>query len=33
VEGLRRVLAAYRDQPILTAEQVEDAVALLGTFR
>jgi len=23
VEGLQRVLAAYRDRPILTAEQVE----------
>ncbi len=33
VEGLRRVLAAYRDAPVLTAEQVEDAVALLSTFR
>ena len=33
VEGLRRVLAAYRDTPVLTAEQVEDVVALLLTFR
>ena len=33
VEGLRRVLAAYRDRPVLTAEQVEDVVALLSTFR
>lgn len=33
VEGLRRVLAAYRDQPVLTAEQVEDAVAFLVTLR
>ena len=33
VDGLRRVLAAYRDAPVLTAEQVEDAVALLSTFR
>jgi sulfur-oxidizing protein SoxX len=33
VEGLRRVLAAHRDRPVLTAEQVEDAVALLATFR
>jgi sulfur-oxidizing protein SoxX len=33
VEGLRRVLAAYRDKPVLTAEQVEDAVAFLITFR
>ncbi len=33
VEGLQRVMAAYRDRPVLTAEQVEDAVALLLTFR
>ena len=33
VEGLRRVLAAYRGQPVLTAEQVEDAVAFLVTLR
>lgn len=33
VEGLRRVIAAYRDKPVLTAEQVEDVVALLATFR
>jgi L-cysteine S-thiosulfotransferase len=33
VEGLRRVMAAYRDRPILNADQVEDAVALLMTFR
>ena len=33
LEGLRRVLAAYRDRPVLTAEQVEDAVAMLATFR
>jgi L-cysteine S-thiosulfotransferase len=33
VEGLGRVLAAYRDRPVLTAEQVEDVVALLSTFR
>ena len=32
-EGLRRVMAAYRDTPVLTAEQVEDAVAYLLTFR
>ena len=29
LEGLQRVMAAYRDKPILTAEQVEDAVAFL----
>ena len=33
LEGLQRVMAAYRDKPILTAEQVEDAVAFLETFR
>lgn len=33
VEGLRRVMAAYRDKPVLTTEQVEDVVALLATFR
>jgi sulfur-oxidizing protein SoxX len=33
VEGLRRVLAASRGKPVLTAEQVEDAVAFLSTFR
>jgi sulfur-oxidizing protein SoxX len=32
-EGLRRVLAAYRDKPVLTAEQVEDVVAFLLTLR
>ena len=32
-EGLHRVMAAYRGRPVLTAEQVEDAVALLLTFR
>lgn len=33
VEGLQRVLAAYRDKPVLTAEQIEDAVAFLSTLR
>ncbi len=33
VEGLRRVLSAYQGKPILTADQVEDAVAFLLTFR
>jgi sulfur-oxidizing protein SoxX len=33
VEGLQRVMAAYRDKPILTAEQVEDVVAFLWTLR
>jgi len=32
-EGLRRVQAAYRGKPVLTAEQVEDVVAFLLTFR
>ena len=33
VEGLRRVMTAYRDKPVLTADQVEDVVAFLLTFR
>ena len=33
VEGLHRVMTAYRGQPVLTAEQVEDVVALLLTLR
>jgi sulfur-oxidizing protein SoxX len=33
VEGLRRVLSAYRGRPVLTAEQVEDVVAFLLTCR
>lgn len=33
VEGLLRVMAAYQGKPVLTAEQVEDAVAFLLTFR
>jgi sulfur-oxidizing protein SoxX len=33
VEGLRRVMAAYRGNPVLTAEQVEDVVAFVLTFR
>lgn len=33
VEGLQRVLTAYRDKPVLTAEQVEDAVAFLSALR
>ena len=33
VEGLHRVMAAYRGRPVLTAEQIEDAVAFLLTFR
>ena len=33
VEGLQRVMAAYRGKPVLTAEQVEDAVAFLLALR
>jgi sulfur-oxidizing protein SoxX len=33
VEGLQRVLAAHRGKPVLTAEQIEDAVAFLLTLR
>jgi L-cysteine S-thiosulfotransferase len=33
MEGLQRVMAAYRDKPVLTAEEVEDVVAFLLTFR
>lgn len=32
-EGLNRVAAAYRDKPILTAQQVEDVVAWLESLR
>jgi L-cysteine S-thiosulfotransferase len=33
VEGLTRVHPAWRGKPILSAEQVEDVVAFLGTLR
>ena len=33
LDGLRRVGNAWRDKPILTAEQIEDVVAYLGTLR
>ncbi|MBM3566746.1 MAG: sulfur oxidation c-type cytochrome SoxX [Alphaproteobacteria bacterium] len=33
VEGLERVLAAWRGKPLLTAQQVEDAVAFLATLK
>ena len=33
VERLGRVMAAYREKPVLTAEQVEDVVAFVLTFR
>jgi sulfur-oxidizing protein SoxX len=33
IEGLVRVGAAWRDKPILSAEQIEDIVAYLVTLR
>jgi len=33
VEGLARVASPFRGKPILTAPQVEDVVAYLGTLR
>jgi L-cysteine S-thiosulfotransferase len=33
IEGLARVGAAWRDKPILSAEQIEDMVAFLVTLR
>jgi sulfur-oxidizing protein SoxX len=33
VDGLQRVAPAFRGKPILTAEQIEDAVAFLVTLR
>ena len=33
VEGLHRVMPAYSGKPVLTAEQVEDAVAFVLTLR
>ena len=33
VDSLERVAAAYRGRPVLTAEQIEDAVAYLATLR
>ena len=32
-EGLTRVAPAWRDKPVLTAEQIEDVVAFLVTLR
>jgi sulfur-oxidizing protein SoxX len=32
-EGLTRVAPAYRDKPILSAQQIEDVVAFLTTLR
>jgi sulfur-oxidizing protein SoxX len=31
--GLTRVASAYRSQPVLSAEQIEDVVAYLVTLR
>lgn len=33
VDGLARVAPAWRGKPVLTAEQIEDAVAFLATLR
>ena len=33
IDGLTRVATAYRNKPILTAQQVEDVVAFLMTLR
>ena len=32
VEGLSRVSARYRGKPVLTAQEIEDVVAYLGTL-
>lgn len=32
-DGLERVGAAWRDKPVLTAEEIEDVVAFLATLR
>ena len=32
-EGMARVGAAWQGQPVLSAQQVEDVVAFLGTLR
>lgn len=33
IDGVERVLPAFRDKPVLTAEQVEDVVAYLMTLK
>ena len=33
IEGLQRVAPAWRGKPVLTAEQIEDVVAVLATLR
>ena len=33
VEGLERVAAAWRDRPVLGAQEIEDVVAFLATLR
>jgi len=33
VDGLTRVGTAWRDRPVLSAQQVEDVIAFLGTLR
>lgn len=33
VDGLTRVAPAYRGKPVLTAQQIEDLIAFLGTLK
>ncbi len=33
IDGLTRVAPAFRGKPVLSAEQIEDVVAFLGTLR
>jgi sulfur-oxidizing protein SoxX len=33
IDGITRVAPAFRNKPVLTAEQIEDVVAFLATLR